>query len=467
MMIHDMNSARAVAAAIAKKFGGVVRSVLLFGSAARGAGNDIDLVVVFSGESPFDSAQLDGLLAVRDEFPLLRMDLHPLWDGDLTSADDFTLHAQGSYLLPVLGEATILHGDNPFVGMRPTPTALAKDAVRKGAEYVMRARMAACGGGSTKCDLNSDPWRKNARKMLLDLLIASGDSVMTEGIVERAQALLPGHLSDGDAELLAPSDSPLEPRAAAAILERIIGMQRVIADSVGSGKKPMFRTVNGLACEVLLSDRARGEWVILCDGLPSVPQRHDLMRDLAARGFHVVHPRYAGTWESSGTFLEHSPTEDIVSVAEVIARGELGAESGPLTLVGSSFGGSVALCAAEACGAVRVVAFSPVTDFTAIAEEISSLGVHLREARSGAYRFTADGWARLSNGSLLDPGAERLPAATTIVAGTDDAQVPYNEISAYCANKSVRLVAKRDAGHISFTKVRERHWGDLLEALDA
>src|SRR5215467_9096254 len=44
--------------------------------------------------------------------------------------------------------------------------------------------------------------------------------------------------------------------------------------------------------------------IILCDGMPSMPNKQPLAEFLAANGFWVIYPRYHGAWESGGEFLE-------------------------------------------------------------------------------------------------------------------------------------------------------------------
>ena len=63
--------------------------------------------------------------------------------------------------------------------------------------------------------------------------------------------------------------------------------------------------------------------IIICDGLPSVPNRKELMTILADKGFVVVFPRYKGTWESDGEFLKESPVKDIEEILQVIKTGTI------------------------------------------------------------------------------------------------------------------------------------------------
>lgn len=63
--------------------------------------------------------------------------------------------------------------------------------------------------------------------------------------------------------------------------------------------------------------------IILLDGLPSNPSSKDnLMQELSDRGYDVFFPRYEGTWESKGIFLERIPSETIIEFIEMLKAGK-------------------------------------------------------------------------------------------------------------------------------------------------
>jgi hypothetical protein len=95
----------------------------------------------------------------------------------------------------------------------------------------------------------------------------------------------------------------------------------------------MFRTrfKKEIVAEFLPPLRAKKKQrlIILCDGLPSIPRKQSLAESLAAKGFWVIYPRYRGTWESDGEFLEKSPHEDVLELLdELPARGGRNLHSG-------------------------------------------------------------------------------------------------------------------------------------------
>ncbi len=138
----------------------------------------------------------------------------------------------------------------------------------------------------------------------------------------------------------------------------------------------MFRTrfKGEIVAEFLPPVRARKKQkvIILCDGMPSIPRKQALVEFLAGKGFWVVYPRYRGTWESGGEFLERSPHEDILDVVDELPKGLVEIAFGrrfPLTpdqifVIGGSFGGAAAILASVDQRVNKVVANCPVTDWT-------------------------------------------------------------------------------------------------------
>lgn len=112
--------------------------------------------------------------------------------------------------------------------------------------------------------------------------------------------------------------------------------------------------------------------VVVCEGIPNVPKQKELMTHLVQHGYSVVYPRYRGTWESRGEFLRKSPAQDIADLVSFLKKtyvkelyaGKEFSLQGPIHLIGSSFGGSVALSLAENQDVHKIIALSPIVDFS-------------------------------------------------------------------------------------------------------
>lgn len=142
---------------------------------------------------------------------------------------------------------------------------------------------------------------------------------------------------------------------------------------------PLYRTFAGdILCEVGIPDRRRRDVIIILPGLPSIPKAQSLCKRLVAEGFIVVAPRYRGTWESNGKFLERSPVEDVHDVVNMVRKGRFAELSAGATVTfsprrilvwGSSFGGYVGIAAMKANKALaKGVFFAPLVSVVRLGE---------------------------------------------------------------------------------------------------
>src|SRR5512146_306190 len=102
--------------------------------------------------------------------------------------------------------------------------------------------------------------------------------------------------------------------------------------------------------------------IIFCDGMPSVPRKQPLAEFLALKGYWVFYPRYRGTWESDGIFLQKSPQDDIRDVIDGQHEGiretafgkKFNVTPDEIFVIGGSVGGAAALLASLDAGVKRV-----------------------------------------------------------------------------------------------------------------
>lgn len=177
------------------------------------------------------------------------------------------------------------------------------------------------------------------------------------------------------------------------------------------------RLAKDIVAEVALPPKQTGKVIVLASGLPSIPSKRAVLEFLVGEGYTVVFPRYRGTWESDGYFLEHSPTTDILEVMNVLARQQqfwctFSATWIPLRvkkfyLIGSSFGGPAVLNLSGEKMVHKVAVLSPVLDWQ---NEFSETA--FREER----RFIAEGFGMATRlrtskdwNKLLDPNFYSAP----------------------------------------------------------
>lgn len=136
----------------------------------------------------------------------------------------------------------------------------------------------------------------------------------------------------------------------------------------------IFRTrlAQDIVAEIALPERQTGRIIILASGLPSTPSKRSVLEFLTREGYVVVFPRYRGTWESGGYFLEQSPTNDIRDVIEILQKQKrfwctfsqtwIPLQVKHFYLIGSSFGGPAVLTLSERKSVKKVIVLSPVLD---------------------------------------------------------------------------------------------------------
>lgn len=232
--------------------------------------------------------------------------------------------------------------------------------------------------------------------------------------------------------------------------------------------KPMRLRINkDIVTEFLPPHRGGSSCaIVLCDGLPSVPSKYPVLNYWSKRGFWVFHPRYRGTWESAGNFLDHDPTEDILDVVQAVRTTTLvsihdGAEFIPhvteVIVVGASFGGTAAILSSLHSEVDKVIAISPVIDWAAELENtVEPLTEHKNYIHAGfgeAYRFSDSDFDRLGNDSqFFNPIAhvsEFDPKKLFIIHAKDDMIVSLSAVEQFIEVVGCAHAMKKYGGHLS------------------
>lgn len=154
--------------------------------------------------------------------------------------------------------------------------------------------------------------------------------------------------------------------------------------------------------EFLVDTESEGSVVIL-PGFPESGKDKDLMFRLHGMEFNVFRPKFRGSFQSRGKFLERDPVQTMEGFIENIGNGEaidlwdeekVDFEVGEIHLVGQSFSGSTAL---RLCSNLETVSsltlFSPVLNFSKHNEEfdeqnLEQLTGFVKRAYRNLYRFS-------------------------------------------------------------------------------
>jgi alpha/beta superfamily hydrolase len=233
-------------------------------------------------------------------------------------------------------------------------------------------------------------------------------------------------------------------------------------------------------------DKSNGNLVINCSGLPGQPENYELFSYLTQKGFVCVHPKYEGTWESEGKFLDHSPVDDLRTVINYIIESHVleSAYDGSLIklefnnifLMGSSFGGSVALVtAANSNDVMGVVSIAPVTDFTkqgkgdSNEQDLAYLGKFLKKGFGRAYNLDLDDWSKLLNGNIdlnpVDHVESLLRKNVLLIHGEADKTISIYKTKDFfkrIENDKSKLICIPDTGHLSFYHLRSAGYLDRI-----
>jgi len=232
-------------------------------------------------------------------------------------------------------------------------------------------------------------------------------------------------------------------------------------------KKPVMsirtRFARDIVAEVFFPEKQTGKVAILAIGAPSGSSKKERMEFLAARGYVAIYPRYRGTWESGGFFLEHSPASDIRDVILELEKKKFvvdvrTGEKFPLTvsavhLFGGSFGGPAVLLNTDLPIVKKVIAYSPVIDWSVEGEDepfdefvrYSCLGY------SGAYRpkHISD-WQKLVRTDFYNPIAHVKTIdgkKVFIMHAKDDTNVPCDPVAPFAEKIGASYYLKPHGGH--------------------
>lgn len=250
----------------------------------------------------------------------------------------------------------------------------------------------------------------------------------------------------------------------------------------------MFRTrfKQDIVAEFLPPARPRKKQrvIILCDGMPSIPRKQPLAAFLAQKGYWIVYPRYRGTWESGGFFLQRSPHQDILDVIDELPNGLQDIAFGQkftlapddIYVIGGSFGGAASLLCSLDPRVRRVVANCPVVDWSILAAsekaETSnpSYAAYIREAFGDAYRLSDKNWQKLHRGTFYNPAhhvKEIDPAKIMMFHAKNDPYVPYRSVERFARQTGAKLKLFARGGHLSTDHIVRRYWAEIQKFFNA
>lgn len=223
------------------------------------------------------------------------------------------------------------------------------------------------------------------------------------------------------------------------------------------------RFAKDIVAEIVLPMKQTGRVAIFVGGLPSSPNKKSLLQFLAAQGYVAIFPRYRGTWESSGYFLEQSPAQDVHNVIsdltkkkgfKEIVTGEFHTiKVSAIHLFGASFGGPAVILNSHLAIVKKVIALAPVLDWHSV-EKTEPLTPHIRFIEAGfggAYRLhRKSDWQKLIKTDFYNPSAQTqsiIGKKILILHCNDDTTVPSAPILPFSEKTGARYYLKPTGGH--------------------
>jgi dipeptidyl aminopeptidase/acylaminoacyl peptidase len=233
-----------------------------------------------------------------------------------------------------------------------------------------------------------------------------------------------------------------------------------------------------IVCEFAVPKKPSNKVIILCGGMPGHPSKKEIIEKFAQKGFWVFVPRYRGSWESFGKFLEKSPHKDILDVIDSVYKPivdswdkkKYSIKNPQIFVYGVSFGGPAALLVSKDKRVRKVIAMSPVVDWRVDFpdEPMDQLGVFLKQGFGRAYDYEMKDWIKLSNGELYNPitEIEKIDGKKVwILHAKDDSVVPFgpSEELAKIINCKLTLFKKGNHGLGKILFDKRRYFNKLIK----
>lgn len=245
-------------------------------------------------------------------------------------------------------------------------------------------------------------------------------------------------------------------------------------------KIPLSRTRFGedIVAEFLAPNYDSSKVAIITAGAPGYPgKKEDLMQVLARRGYWSIVPRYRGTWESAGTFLEYPPSEDVKIIMDQVSKGFEDLWAGTthcvrepeFLLLGGSFGGPAAVLNSADARVKKAVAISSVVDWRLQEHTVEPLQVmseYVPQSYGMAYRAEPAVWEKLSQGNFYNPIDDKQAVEgkkLLFIHAKDDVVVHAAPAEAFAKETGAQFVMLRDGGHMGVGVAHEPHIWRYIE----
>lgn len=238
--------------------------------------------------------------------------------------------------------------------------------------------------------------------------------------------------------------------------------------------KKVFKTKKNidLVYDFSESHKKASACVLLLPGIPYNPTKeYELVSFLNGDGYDVCLIHYDGTWDSSGVFLEANPVDSINDFINTLLTTESTSENihayKDIFVIGTSFGGGLALTLEDNSQIKAVCALSPVISYQTI-PTIHTLGTYLRTEHPLKYTFELTAFAQLIRDEIVSPQTQLAIKSEKLLvfAGRNDTEIPLNDVVLFCEKHNITLHIE-PSGHITFSKVDARIYQKIADFFES
>lgn len=223
-----------------------------------------------------------------------------------------------------------------------------------------------------------------------------------------------------------------------------------------------------IVAEFLPPIKPSNKVIILLAGVPSIPEKEEVIRFLSKAGYWVFFPRYRGSWESDGKFLDKSPTRDVLDIIDQLPKGfknlwkneTIKLKPEEIFIIGSSFGGAASILASLDSRVKKSIALSPVIDWRSRTKTNEPLEKIIRFIKIGfgqAYRpISPNVWRKLKQGEFYNPMAQTKKIdgrKIMIIHCQNDKITPFEDSKKFAKTTRAKLLSFKTGSHFSLSDI--------------
>lgn len=223
-----------------------------------------------------------------------------------------------------------------------------------------------------------------------------------------------------------------------------------------------------------------GKVAVLAGGAPGMPSKNALIEFLALKGFYVINPRYRGTWESGGKFLEKNPTFDIKEVIDAFSKPLISfyeeksyafPKKSNVYIFASSFGGPAGFLLSRDTRVKKVVTLSAVCDWRddCGVEPLDELDQMTKLIYGEGYRLAPNAWKKLKKGNFYNPmtSLEKIDGAKILMLHAEDDDIVHAHATQDFADATgAKLLVSEEGGHFGLSEMMNPDtWKEIAKFL--